>query len=30
MLKYKWQALRINMGHRYDWQDYEGVNINEI
>ena len=30
MLKYKWQALRIKMGHRYDWQDYEGVNINEI
>lgn len=30
MLKYKWQALRIKMGHRYDWQEYEGVNINEI
>ena len=30
MLKYKWQSLRIKMGHRYDWQEYEGVNINEI
>ena len=30
MLKYMWQSLRIKMGHRYDWQEYEGVNINEI
>lgn len=30
MLKYKWQALRIKMGHHYDWQDYEGVNLDEI
>ncbi len=30
MLKYKWQALRIKMGHRYDWQDYAGTDISEI
>ena len=30
MLKYKWQALRIKMGHHYDWQEYEGIDISEI
>lgn len=29
-IKYKWQALRIKMGHRYDWQEYEGLDIDEI
>ena len=29
-LKYKWQALRIKFGHHYYWQDYVGVNLNEI
>lgn len=29
-LKYKWWNLRIKMGHHYDWQDYVGVDINEI
>ena len=28
--KIKWQNLRIKMGHHYDWQDYVGLNYNEI
>ena len=28
--KHKWQQLRIACGHHYDWQDYEGVDINDI
>ena len=26
----QWQKLRIKCGHHYDWQDYAGVNIDEI
>ena len=29
-LKYVWQRIRIFFGHHYDWQDYVGVNIDEI
>ena len=25
-----WQKFRIACGHRYDWQEYEGVDISEI
>lgn len=28
--EHKWHQLRIACGHHYDWQDYEGVNINDI
>jgi len=28
--KYKWQKLCIKFGHHYDWQDYEGVSLDEI
>ena len=28
--RHKWQAFRIWCGHHYDWQDYEGVSLNEI
>ena len=28
--KHKWQKLRIKMGHRYDWQDYVGLDTSEI
>lgn len=28
--RYKWQRLRIAMGHHYDWQDYLGMNIDNI
>ncbi len=30
MLKYYWQKFRIKCGHRYPWQEYEGVDISEI
>ena len=25
-----WQRIRIRFGKRYDWQEYDGVNLNEI
>lgn len=28
--EHKWQQLRIACGHHYDWQDYEGCDINDI
>ena len=28
--KHKWQKLRIKMGHRYDWQDYVGLDTSDI
>ena len=28
--KYKWQQFRIACGHHYDWQDYEGIDLDEI
>ena len=28
--EHKWQKIRIKCGHHYDWQDYEGVDINDI
>lgn len=28
--EHKWQNIRIKCGHHYDWQDYEGVDINDI
>ena len=28
--KHKWHQLRIACGHHYDWQDYEGVDLNNI
>jgi len=28
--EHKWQQLRIVCGNHYDWQDYEGVDINNI
>lgn len=28
--EHKWQQFRITCGHRYDWQDYEGVDLNDI
>lgn len=28
--EHKWQQLRITCGHHYDWQDYEGVDLNDI
>ena len=28
--KHKWYDFRIKCGHHYDWQDYEGVDINDI
>ena len=30
IFKHFWYKLRIKCGHHYDWQDYEGVDINEI
>ena len=26
----KWQSFRIWCGHHYDWQDYEGVDLDNI
>lgn len=28
--KHIWQKIRIKCGHHYDWQDYEGVDLNDI
>jgi len=28
--KYKWQSFRIWCGHHYEWQDYEGLALDEI
>lgn len=28
--EHKWQQLCIACGHHYDWQDYEGCDINDI
>ena len=30
IVKHFWYKLRIKCGHHYDWQDYEGVDINDI
>ena len=30
IIKHFWYRLRIKCGYHYDWQDYEGVDINDI
>jgi len=30
IIKHFWYELRIKCGHHYDWQDYDGIDLDEI